>query len=293
MRVESVPDNFASSCRNAPGSHGISATTQACAPPPSGAPDAACVPYRPTSPHQYDGYEERNPLLQRRCDRWGCHNLYRDKGAAALLRWVRVARRPRLREFLSATWNRGRWRLRWLQREDHPRLRRGDSSWYQVCLDPLGLAPFFALEPSLAEATVGGLPPPIDTLKLFTIGDQSRPQRFEDSVPNPSLKPTMHRTIVPEHFRQLVPLASRPHPKDDAVERPPQIGARPTGTCRWIQIVQQGFDQVPSFVRYLPHRLQRYVLNPFLACHPLFPLLLAAPDYLCRHQVQTTEGVLR
>jgi len=293
MRVESGRDSFASSCRNGPGSHDISVAIQVCVPRPSVARDAAYAPSHPTFPRRCDGYEERNPLLQRRCDRWGCHNPYRDKGAAALPLWVRAARRLPLRALLSAAWNRGRWRLRWLQRGDRPRPRRGDSSWCQVFPDPSGLAPFFALEPSLAEATVGGLPPPINTIELFTIADQSRPERFEDSVPNPSLKPTMHRTIVSEHFRQLVPLTSRSHPKNDAVQRPTKIGARTTGTCRWIQIVQQGFDKLPGFVRDLPNRLQRYVLNPFLARHPISPLLLAAPDYLFRHQAQTTEGVLR
>lgn len=294
MRVESIRDSSPNSCRSGQGSRGISVATQSCARRPTAALDVSCTRSRPTSPHQCGVYEEGNLLHQWRYDRSDYHTLCQGRDVVVPSRWVRAARPQRLQVFPSVTSCRGRWQPRLLQREDRPRPQRVRSFSFRVFLGPLDLAPFFTLKPCLAQTAVRRLPLPLDSLEFFTIPHESCPQPFEYSVSNPSLKPAMNGTIVPEDLRHMVPLTARAHPKENTVQCFPQIRARASRACRWIQILKHRLDALPYLIRDLPNRLQRYVLDLLLARHPILPLqLTSAPYCQSRHQVQATEGVLR
>ena len=293
MQVESGRDNSPSSYHNERGSRGTFGAIPGFFQRPISGPGGVFDRSGPVSLLRFFGCEEYNPPLRRQFDRSDCHSLCRDRDFVELPRQVWDVQRRLLRAWLSAICNHAHSRLRWLRQGGRPRPRQEGSSWFRVCPDPSGLAPFFAFESRFAQATVGGLPFPIHPAQLFTIANQTGPHRLEHTVADPPLKPTMNRTVVPEDLWQLVPLASCPHPKNDSIPGSSKIGAGPSRFRGWVKLLQKTFDRHPDVVRDFPNRIQSNILNPSLVCHPHFPLLFAVPVLPFRHRKQKPEGVLR
>jgi hypothetical protein len=62
--------------------------------------------------------------------------------------------------------------------------------------------------------------------EFFTMVDQERPEFVEDAFVFPALEGAMHRGIVAELLRQLVPLAASSGTIEDPIQAFPGVGSR-------------------------------------------------------------------
>jgi hypothetical protein len=124
--------------------------------------------------------------------------------------------------------------------------------------------PLFPDEAGFVEASIGGLPLPVDLLELLAVVDQERPQFIEEAFLVPAVHRPMHRGIAAEFLGQLVPLAARPGAVDHAVEASPLVGAGSPPARRRVEFSQKRQEQVvPDLVGDFPDRgqcLARFVL---------------------------------
>src|SRR5437773_7538445 len=92
----------------------------------------------------------------------------------------------------------------------------------------VGFFPTFSPpEPGFPQPSVGGLPLPVHLPEFLALLDQFLPHALHDPALAPALEPVMHRALGSELAGQLLPLAARPHPKEDAVERLAPVGVVP------------------------------------------------------------------
>src|SRR5262249_44585576 len=71
------------------------------------------------------------------------------------------------------------------------------------------------------------------------------------------LEPVVDCALGAELARQLLPLAARAHPEDDAVERLPPVGVVPAGGLGRPELLEEGQDALPEGVGHFPDRPQR------------------------------------
>lgn len=77
------------------------------------------------------------------------------------------------------------------------------------------------------------------------------------------MKAAMNRTVISIDTRDVIPLTSGAHAKDDAIHDPPPID--PFAPCMFwrIRCVQQRFDALPQFIGHFPQGGQAW----FAFCH--------------------------
>src|SRR3954462_11830940 len=89
----------------------------------------------------------------------------------------------------------------------------------------VGFSPtFFPPEAGLAQPPVGRLPLPVHGRQVVALLDQLLPDALHDPAPAPPLEPVVDRALGAELAGQLLPLAARTHPEDDAVEGLAPVG---------------------------------------------------------------------
>jgi hypothetical protein len=123
---------------------------------------------------------------------------------------------------------------------------------------------FFPPEPGLAQHPVGRLPLPVDRPEVVALLDQHGPDLREDPVAAPPLEPAMHRAVVAELLRELVPLAAGAEPEDDPVERRPPVDplAAAVGLRRRRGVLPEDrLDPLPEAVGDFPEGRQRLNLT--------------------------------
>src|SRR5579875_2314389 len=125
---------------------------------------------------------------------------------------------------------------------------------------------FFPPEPGLAQHPVGRLPSPFDPAEFVALGDQRRPDLLEDAALGPPLEPAVQGALGAVLGVQLVPLAAGPHPEDDPIERPAEVGRWPTGALAGPELLEDRLDPPPQLVGDLPDRGQRLAPS-LLASH--------------------------
>ena len=75
---------------------------------------------------------------------------------------------------------------------------------------------------------------PVYALKLIALGQEDGPENIEDAFLLPAHERTVDCGSVAELKWQMVPLAARPQPKDDAVEATAGISAGTAQAIGWI-----------------------------------------------------------
>ena len=126
------------------------------------------------------------------------------------------------------------------------------------------LPTFFPPEPGLTQPAVGGLPFPLDAPKFVALADQNRPDLLHHAAGTPALKPVVDGALGSELAGQLVPLATGPHPEDDAVEDQPPVGVVPAREFPRPELLEDRLDPQPQVVGDFPNRGQRLGLGcPF------------------------------
>jgi hypothetical protein len=81
----------------------------------------------------------------------------------------------------------------------------------------------------------------------------------------PVLKVAMHRAVIAELLRQVVPLAAGPQAKDDAIEDPPQVHPPMSFGLSWIMGIQNLLDHRPDVVWNFPDGRLLLLLGLLLA----------------------------
>jgi hypothetical protein len=129
----------------------------------------------------------------------------------------------------------------------------------------VGFLPTFSPpEPGLTKPAVGGLPLPLDTPKFVARADQNLPDLLHHAAGTPALKPVVDGALGSELAGQLVPLATGPHPEDDAVEHQPPVGVAPAPQFPRPEGLEDRLDPQPQVVGDFPNRGQRLGLRlPF------------------------------
>ncbi len=94
-------------------------------------------------------------------------------------------------------------------------------------------------------------------MQVVALGQQDGPQDVKDGLPFPAGEGTVDAAVVAELFRQMVPLAACPHPKDDAVEGAARVATLTAPLGRRVIDGQDFLDQLPERVRNIPDRRQR------------------------------------
>src|SRR4051794_16727215 len=126
------------------------------------------------------------------------------------------------------------------------------------------LPTFFPPEPGLAQSPVGGLPLPVYGAEFVALVDQLLPDALHDPARGPALEPVMDGALGAELARQLLPLATRTHPEDDAVERPSPVGVVAAGGLSRPEILEEGHDALPERIGHFPDGPQRLALTALL-----------------------------
>src|SRR5207302_8964077 len=91
------------------------------------------------------------------------------------------------------------------------------------------LPTFFPPEPGFAQSAVSALPLPVHGPEFVALGRQRGPDALHDAAGAPALEPTVDGALGAELAWQLLPLAARAHPEEDAVERSAPLGVVPAG----------------------------------------------------------------
>jgi hypothetical protein len=201
----------------------------------------------------------------------GCHRLYPGRDAAALPRLAGGAPPPWPQAWRPRAWYHGRWPQRWPRPAGRHPLRRPG---YAVPLFPAvgGIAAYqVAPQAGLAHSRIGRLPLPIDAVQGFALLHQRGPDALKETALAQLLEVAVHRAVVTELFRQLVPLAASPQAKEDAVQHPPQVHPpRPFG-LGGIVFVQDRLEHRPHIVWDLPDG-RHWLMVGLWSSHGLPPL---------------------
>src|SRR5208337_2435428 len=156
----------------------------------------------------------------------GCHTPCPDSSVAGAWPWVGAASPRWPRSSPAASCSRGRSRPRWPAPTAHPRLPPARTSSCPFSRDPSGFCPPFSPPnralPSQPSAACHSFP--LDAPKFVALADQNRPDLLHHAAGTPALKPVVDGALGSELAGQLVPLATGPHPEDDAVEDQPPVG---------------------------------------------------------------------
>jgi hypothetical protein len=127
-------------------------------------------------------------------------------------------------------------------------------------LDPWDLARFYPPKTRLGQGTVRALPIPAHGSGLVAFGHQDRHDSFHHTALVPSLEPIVGRALRTEFFRQLVPLATRPHPKDDRVEHLPPFRRRSPRLLARPKLRKDRFNAFPKRIGNFPYHTQHHFL---------------------------------
>jgi len=111
-----------------------------------------------------------------------------------------------------------------------------------------------------AQAAISGLPLPVYGLQVIALGQQDGPQNIEDALAFPAGKGAVDTAVVAELFGQMVPLAARPHPKDDAVEGLARVTALAASFGRRVVDSKDFVDEFPERIGNVPDRGQGFFL---------------------------------
>jgi hypothetical protein len=225
------------SCCTEPESRGTCSSSRESTPPPSGAPDVACVRFRRASLRQCGGCaaHTRRPKPPRH--RWGCHSPCPGSGraspsakdAASIPSSDSAARSRPIPACPAESCSQVRWRPRRTPPAARHRHRPGCSSLCRVCRD---LSGFFRHDPPqtrLAKSGIGALPSPLDGSEFVARFDQFSPDAPQHAAGNPALESAVNGGIVSKLPGQMIPLTSAWHLEDDAVQRLTLINAWPAG----------------------------------------------------------------
>src|SRR5262245_37200062 len=126
------------------------------------------------------------------------------------------------------------------------------------------LPTFFPPEPGFAQPAVRALPLPIDGPEFVAFGRQLGPDALQDAARAPALEPVMDGALGAELARQVLPLAARAHPEENAVERPAPVGVVPAGGLGRPELLEDGHDTLPERIGHFPDGPQRLALAGLL-----------------------------
>jgi hypothetical protein len=96
------------------------------------------------------------------------------------------------------------------------------------------------------------LPFPFDSLQFIAFFNEECPDLFKHSNLAPMLKVPMERAVTAKNTRDMIPLATGPQSKNDAIQHPAAVNpVSPSGLGR-IGLIEQRFDAFPQSVGYFP-----------------------------------------
>ena len=249
---------------NEPKSLDIYSATKASVPQPIGGEDISFVPVYLTSPRQSGEYGAYNRGLSQLPSRSDYHSPCPDTSSVANPQSQSDAGQQSPRLSPQASWCRGHWRrprqqlmARHLPQQVNCVLRR---FWHGLW----GLGQSRPPKTRLAHSRIGRLPLPIHPAQFAAVLHQSRPYFVQQPQRYPSLKGSVHRTVVGEFFRQLIPLTTRSHAKDDSIQCATRVDAFSARPLRRVEFADNWFYLVPQFVRHSPYRWQCFEFSPFL-----------------------------
>jgi hypothetical protein len=96
------------------------------------------------------------------------------------------------------------------------------------------------------------------------------------------LEVAMNGAITAIDSRDMIPLTTGTHSKNDAVQDAPSINAFATGWFDWVNLFYQWLDAFPQSVGHFPQ-----------GCHSTFALGHACPLSLARGQLSHKNDLLR
>src|SRR5262249_42559652 len=105
---------------------------------------------------------------------------------------------------------------------------------------------FFPPEPGLAQPAVRRLPLPVHSLQVVALLDQFLPDALHDPPLAPALEPVVDGALGAELAGQLLPLAARAHPEENAVQGLAPVGVVPAGASGRPELLEDGQDTLPE-----------------------------------------------
>jgi len=141
--------------------------------------------------------------------------------------------------------------------------RRSRCVWYRFLLDPWDLGRFYPPKTRLGQGAVRTLPIPADSTRFVAFCHQNRHDLFHNPCLVPSLKPIVDGAFGTEFFRQLVPLATAPHPKNYRIEHLPPFRHRSSSLLTRPKLCKDRLDSLPKCVGNFPDYTQLNFLLPF------------------------------
>jgi len=251
------------SSRNEPKLLGIYSATKASVRQPIGGQGVSCVPVYPSFPRQSDEYEVYNRGLSQLPGRSDYHSPCPDTNSAANHQSESDVPQQLLRWLPLITWCRGHWQRLRQQPKAHHHAQQVNCVLRHFWRGLWGLGQSGPPKTRLAHSRICRLPLPIHPAQLAAVLDERRPDFVQHPQGYPSLKGSVHRTVVGEFFGQLIPLTSGPHAKDDCIECATRVDAFSSRQFRRVQLADNGLYLVPQFVRHTPNRWQCFEFFPF------------------------------
>jgi hypothetical protein len=120
----------------------------------------------------------------------------------------------------------------------------------------VGLGPIFSpTEPGLVGASVGGLPCPIKAAEFVALGNKLFPDALEKTLFHPLLEPVVNTAVIAEFLRDVIPLTTRTHPKDDRLEHTTKVHSTPAAhSSRRAEFLEYRSDALPQVIGDRPNR---------------------------------------
>lgn len=94
---------------------------------------------------------------------------------------------------------------------------------------------------------------PVYARKIVALGQKNSPENIKDGFFLPTDEGPINTAVIAELFRQVVPLTTCPHPKDDAVKGKALIAALVPGLDRWVVDVEHFLNEPPKRVGNVPN----------------------------------------
>jgi len=145
--------------------------------------------------------------------------------------------------------------------------RRSGCVWCRFLPDPWDLGRFYPPKTRLGQGAVRTLPIPAHSACFVTFGHQNRHDLFHNPRLVPSLKPVMDGAFGAEFFRQLIPLATGSHPKNDRINHLPPFRHRTPSLLARPKLREDRFNSLPKCVGNFPDHAQ---INFLLPCSSSF-----------------------
>ena len=248
---------------NEPRSLDTYSATQASAPRPIGGRDISCALVYQISPGQSGECGACNRGLSQLPSRLDYHIPCPDTNSGANHRSESDVPQQSPRLSPQAFWCRAHWRRLRQQLMARHHAQQANCVLRRFWRGLWGLGQSGPPKTRLAHSRICRLPLPIYPAQFVAVLDERRPDFLQQPQRYPSLKGSVHRAVIWEFFRQLVPLTARSHSEYDCIQNCSGVDAFSASPLRRVEFADNGFYLVPQFVWHTPYCRQCFEFFPF------------------------------